>query len=428
MMSSEVRTHYDNLQVTRTASDEVIRGAYRYLCQKWHPDKHPGDREKAERITKLVNEAYRVLSDPALRREHDEWIAAQEAAAGSNANQRARSDTDAPGSSSEGTQGVDAADREALAMHAHYAARGPLKRLWFMVLLVAAAFLLLRIIATTPRALHDASGVIATICALFVLFTVIIFLAALCIYCYAKLFPPDPRAPEWTLDLLMPLGTSSASDWFKAALGVLVWCGIFGMLGQHFDSPAASETSATNTMTPSDAPSGQAQVAETAAPAAPPAQPATLILHDETTFVARDDAYIYRFKVDGPVRVRLSVAVDGDAPVDVFTVPENVSKDEYLRISLNLQTADAMKGMEAGLSVLFGDAPGQEKNPADDMSALADALFNSGLSKRGLYRNFEGDWQSLTPGIYSLVIDNTDAFTPVRGDAPVRVRLLYQQM
>jgi curved DNA-binding protein CbpA len=73
-----VRTHYDNLQVSRSASDRVIRAAYKSLSQQWHPDKHPDDPETAERISKIINEAYRVLSDPELREKHDKWIADQE--------------------------------------------------------------------------------------------------------------------------------------------------------------------------------------------------------------------------------------------------------------------------------------------------------------------------------------------------------------
>ena len=73
----KIRTHYDNLQVAETASLEVIKGAYKYLSQRWHPDKNPDQREHAERITRIINEAYAVLSDPARRKAHDEWIAAQ---------------------------------------------------------------------------------------------------------------------------------------------------------------------------------------------------------------------------------------------------------------------------------------------------------------------------------------------------------------
>jgi len=71
------RTHYDNLQVSENASPEVIRGAYRYLSQKWHPDKNPDRVEEAARITRVINAAYEVLSDPQRRKEHDDWIAAR---------------------------------------------------------------------------------------------------------------------------------------------------------------------------------------------------------------------------------------------------------------------------------------------------------------------------------------------------------------
>jgi hypothetical protein len=74
---AKFRTHYDNLQVAENASVEVIKGAYRYLAQKWHPDKNPNDRELAERNTKIINEAYQVLSDPTSRRQHDDWIREQ---------------------------------------------------------------------------------------------------------------------------------------------------------------------------------------------------------------------------------------------------------------------------------------------------------------------------------------------------------------
>lgn len=68
------RTHYQNLQVTENASQEVIKGAYKYLAQKWHPDKHPENRQEAERITKIINAAYAVLNDPAQRKEYDDYL------------------------------------------------------------------------------------------------------------------------------------------------------------------------------------------------------------------------------------------------------------------------------------------------------------------------------------------------------------------
>lgn len=75
---SKVRSHYDNLQVSRSASDSVIKAAFRSLAQAHHPDRIPEDRQNAERIMKIINEAYAVLSDPSKRREHDEWLAREE--------------------------------------------------------------------------------------------------------------------------------------------------------------------------------------------------------------------------------------------------------------------------------------------------------------------------------------------------------------
>lgn len=74
---SQFRTHYDNLQVKEDASPEVIKGAYRYLSQKWHPDKNIHNRDEAERVLKIINNAYATLSDPVKRKAHDEWIKRQ---------------------------------------------------------------------------------------------------------------------------------------------------------------------------------------------------------------------------------------------------------------------------------------------------------------------------------------------------------------
>ena len=77
---SDSWTHYDNLKVSPRADPEVIRAAYRALAQKWHPDKHPPERKaRCERVMHLINDAYRVLSDPATRARYDESLAAQRA-------------------------------------------------------------------------------------------------------------------------------------------------------------------------------------------------------------------------------------------------------------------------------------------------------------------------------------------------------------
>jgi len=74
---SRLRSHYDNLKVSRDAPDFLISAAYRSLCQKYHPDKNFGD-EEATRVMAIINASYGVLSDPIRRAEHDAWIAREE--------------------------------------------------------------------------------------------------------------------------------------------------------------------------------------------------------------------------------------------------------------------------------------------------------------------------------------------------------------
>ena len=73
----KIHTHYDNLKVSRSAPAEVIRAAYRALSQKYHPDRNPRNSDAA-RIMTTINTSYEVLSDPAKRQEHDQWLAQQE--------------------------------------------------------------------------------------------------------------------------------------------------------------------------------------------------------------------------------------------------------------------------------------------------------------------------------------------------------------
>jgi len=75
---AKIRTHYDNLNVSRNAPASVIKAAYKALCQKYHPDKYIGGHEEALRIMKSINSAYAVLSDSGKRAEHDQWIDQQE--------------------------------------------------------------------------------------------------------------------------------------------------------------------------------------------------------------------------------------------------------------------------------------------------------------------------------------------------------------
>jgi curved DNA-binding protein len=66
--------YYERLGVSRDASEDAIKKAYRKLALKWHPDRHPEkDRPKAEEEFKRISEAYEVLSDPENRKKYDRF-------------------------------------------------------------------------------------------------------------------------------------------------------------------------------------------------------------------------------------------------------------------------------------------------------------------------------------------------------------------
>lgn len=64
--------YYELLGVSRTASADEVKRAYRKLAMKYHPDRNAGDKD-AEAKFKQVSEAYEVLSDSKKRQQYDQY-------------------------------------------------------------------------------------------------------------------------------------------------------------------------------------------------------------------------------------------------------------------------------------------------------------------------------------------------------------------
>src|SRR6059036_1805732 len=67
------RDYYEILGVSRSASEDDIKKAYRKLALRYHPDRNPEDRHEAEERFKEISEAYQVLSDPERRGLYDRF-------------------------------------------------------------------------------------------------------------------------------------------------------------------------------------------------------------------------------------------------------------------------------------------------------------------------------------------------------------------
>ena len=69
---AEKRDYYEVLGVSKTATDDELKKAFRKLAKQYHPDLHPGDKACEEKF-KEVNEAYEVLSDKDRRARYDQF-------------------------------------------------------------------------------------------------------------------------------------------------------------------------------------------------------------------------------------------------------------------------------------------------------------------------------------------------------------------
>ena len=66
------RDFYDVLGVSKSASPEELKSAYRKLAVKYHPDKNPGDKASEDKF-KEAGEAYGILSDKEKKQNYDNF-------------------------------------------------------------------------------------------------------------------------------------------------------------------------------------------------------------------------------------------------------------------------------------------------------------------------------------------------------------------
>ena len=64
--------YYSTLGISKSATADEIKKAYRKQALEWHPDKHQSDKEVAEKKFKEINEAYQVLSNPQKKATYDQ--------------------------------------------------------------------------------------------------------------------------------------------------------------------------------------------------------------------------------------------------------------------------------------------------------------------------------------------------------------------
>ncbi|WP_310571899.1 hypothetical protein [Gemmatimonas sp.] len=133
-----------------------------------------------------------------------------------------------------------------------------------------------------------------------------------------------------------------------------------------------------------------------------PAAPAiSELVHDR--YIATEDAEAFGFTIPAPMLVQVLVEVNGDVPLDVVATQESITKEQWLLVAPVGEFSEALDGV-AGT-----------KN--------AQSVFGNSLSKKGAFRRFESPWVRVVTGPLVVIIDNTSAYTPTRGDAAVRLTL-----
>lgn len=73
MSTSKKRDYYEVMGLTKNATLEDIKKAYKKLAIKWHPDKNPNNKEEATQRFREIAEAYEVLTDETKRKAYDTY-------------------------------------------------------------------------------------------------------------------------------------------------------------------------------------------------------------------------------------------------------------------------------------------------------------------------------------------------------------------
>ena len=73
MANIDSEDFYEILGVPKDADENVLKKAYRKLAIKWHPDKNPNNKDKAEENFKKIGEAYECLSNAEKRAIYDKY-------------------------------------------------------------------------------------------------------------------------------------------------------------------------------------------------------------------------------------------------------------------------------------------------------------------------------------------------------------------
>jgi curved DNA-binding protein CbpA len=100
MATAIEQTHYERLNVSRVATLDEIKRAYRTLALKWHPDKNPDNVTEATEVFKKIRASFEVLTDQDRRRMYDATLRPDETVPHGCTDLPPRGKSSAPSSSS----------------------------------------------------------------------------------------------------------------------------------------------------------------------------------------------------------------------------------------------------------------------------------------------------------------------------------------